>query len=277
MQYATGWVRDFTDPRDFSIDTEKVKPYLLPCKAFDAKGKDLPSQYDIASYVDVPPIKNQRNIGSCTAHAGTTMYETFLRVAGHSSEPLSRLFLYKVTRNLLKWTGDTGGYLRTTMQAMAMFGIPLEEYCTYVTRRYEREPSGFLYAMAQNFQALTYYRLDLKTNKEKVINSIKLNLASNRACMCGFVVFSNLGETGDVRLPGPRAQMEGGHAICIQGYDDDRRVGSFKGAFKFPNSWGTGWGEDGYGWLPYDYVRQDLATDWWTLHKGEWLDLDCFK
>lgn len=27
----------------------------------------------------------------------------------------SRLFLYKVTRNLLGWTGDTGAFLRNTM------------------------------------------------------------------------------------------------------------------------------------------------------------------
>ena len=31
----------------------------------------------------------------------------------------SRLFLYKVTRDLLGWTGDTGAFLRSTMGALA--------------------------------------------------------------------------------------------------------------------------------------------------------------
>jgi C1A family cysteine protease len=34
------------------------------------------------------------------------------------------------------------------------------------------------------------------------------------------------------------------------------------------NSWGTGWGIAGYGWLPYDYVLKGLATDWWSLIKN---------
>ncbi|MDP3936151.1 MAG: C1 family peptidase [Alphaproteobacteria bacterium] len=39
------------------------------------------------------------------------------------------------------------------------------------------------------------------------------------------------------------------HAICLCGYDDERR------AFRFKNSWGTSWGDNGYAWITYDYVR----------------------
>jgi C1A family cysteine protease len=43
------------------------------------------------------------------------------------------------------------------------------------------------------------------------------------------------------------------------------------------NSWGTGWGSGGYGWLPYDYVVTGLAVDWWSLLKNEWVDTGIFK
>ena len=46
-----------------------------------------------------------------------------------------------------------------------------------------------------------------------------------------------------------RGSMLGGHAVTIVGYDDHR----FGGAFKIVNSWGTGWGDEGYFWLPYGY------------------------
>jgi hypothetical protein len=38
-----------------------------------------------------------------------------------------------------------------------------------------------------------------------------------------------------------------GHAVCIVGYDED--------GFLIKNSWGTDWGDKGYGWISFDYHR----------------------
>lgn len=48
---------------------------------------------------------------------------------------------------------------------------------------------------------------------------------------------------------GTEVYKEGWHAVVLTGFDDDMN------AFKFKNSWGKKWGDEGYGWLPYDYVR----------------------
>ncbi|MCP5322505.1 MAG: hypothetical protein H6492_00635 [Candidatus Paracaedibacteraceae bacterium] len=42
-----------------------------------------------------------------------------------------------------------------------------------------------------------------------------------------------------------------GHAICLCGYNDS--IGG--GAFKFKNSYGADWGEKGFGWVTYNYVK----------------------
>jgi C1A family cysteine protease len=36
------------------------------------------------------------------------------------------------------------------------------------------------------------------------------------------------------------------------------------------------WGEQGYGWLPYDYVLHNFAVDFWSLISMNWIDTDNF-
>jgi C1A family cysteine protease len=74
----------------------------------------------------------------------------------------------------------------------------------------------------------------------------------------------------------------GGHAVVVVGYDDAKKIqntgGGPKttGAFRIRNSWGKSWGDAGYGWLPYEYVLQGLAVDWWSLIKSSWVDTKVF-
>ena len=44
----------------------------------------------------------------------------------------------------------------------------------------------------------------------------------------------------------------GSHAVCLVGYDDS------KNAYKFINSWGTAWGLNGYGYISYNLVSNNL-------------------
>ena len=59
--------------------------------------------------------------------------------------------------------------------------------------------------------------------------------------------------------------------MAAAGYDDDRRLSAGRGAILVRSSWGTRWGDGGYGWLPYGYVSQQLAADFWTFVSPNWL------
>lgn len=170
-----GWLRDFTDCRDYHLDSEEAKQF-----AVSGAKKALLDHCLLAS---LPEPREQGNLGSCCSHAGTYLYEANQRLgSGEACEPMSRLFLYKTSRRLEGRDGDSGVTLRSTMQALAAFGVPPERHCPYDVARYDDEPTAFHYALAANYQALTYYRLDPHgTPPDKTIARAKANMILGRA------------------------------------------------------------------------------------------------
>jgi C1A family cysteine protease len=236
--HGMGWLPDRPDIRDYTFEHEEIKPLLARVMLSSASGtrarsarggngkKDskadgamtlakanmaepgvlsLPSKVDLRQWFS--PIEDQGQIGSCTANAGIGLLEYFERKAHNNHVDASRLFLYKVTRNLLHWTGDTGAYLRSTMKALVCFGAPPEEYWPYNTADYDKEPTAFMYAFADNFEAIKYYRLDPPgTAKDVLLNRIKTELSAGLPSMFGFTVYSSIsqaGKSGKIPIPRP--------------------------------------------------------------------------
>ena len=164
------------------------------------------------------------------------------------------------------------------MKAMVLFGAPPSKYWAYDVSKFDVEPDAFLYAFGSNFKAIQYYRLDQPgLSTANLLKRIKLFISHGYPSMFGFTVYNFGDADGEFAFPGPGDNVRGGHAIIAVGYDDNRKIGNRKGALKIRNSWGTGWGDNGYGWLPYDYVLDGLAIDWWTVLKSEWVDTGQFK
>lgn len=284
VRQGMGWLPDYPDFRDYTPEHDRVASVLKAANLTEQPRKAVAASVDLRAWCS--PIENQGSLGSCTANAGVGVYEYFERRAYGKHIDASRLFLYKTTRNLMHWTGDTGAFLRSTMAAMVLFGVPPEEYWPYQVEEFEAEPPAFCYSFAQNYQAITYVRLDPPgTSAEELLSRIRTYLASGLPAMFGFTVFNSIDQAaGDGKIPYPTdgERVIGGHAIVAVGYDDKLKItntlggGATTGAFLIRNSWGTDWGEGGYGWLPYAYLESELADDWWTLAKGEWTDTGRF-
>lgn len=284
-EHGMGWLPDRPDFRDYTSDTKTIGVSLKSAGVASPAKLMLPASVDLRNWCS--PVEDQGALGSCTANSGVGLVEYFERKAFGKHVDASRLFLYKATRNLLGWTGDTGAFLRDTMKALVLFGTPPETYWPYKIADFDKEPSAFCYAFAQNYQAIEYYRLDpAGTTPAALLQRIKANLAASLPSMFGFSVyesFTQAASSGKIPYPSPNESVVGGHAVDAVGYDDAVTITNANdgsqttGALLMRNSWGISWGNHGYGWLPYDYVLQGDAKDWWSLIKNEWIDTGVFS
>ena len=250
---------------------------------------NLPVKVDNRKYCS--PIEQQGNIGSCTANAGVGMYEYMENKANKKHIDGSRLFLYKATRLLMgqEGIGDTGAYIRTTLGAMRLFGIPNEEFWPYSDDpvKFDMMPDPWIWSFAQNFQSIKYFRLDFSADGNENIRRMKEYIAKGFALNFGFTVFASHTDAknngGILPYPSPGENVIGGHAVMIVGYEDKKistnpRDGlKREGCFLIRNSWGESWGDNGYGWLPYEYFRTGpngdvLAEDVWAITQLEWIE-----
>lgn len=248
-RHMFGWRRDLPDHRDL------LYQIILP-------GKRLPVSVDLRS--GCTRIENQFHIGSCTANASTSAMEFLAKKLGRPCPDLSRLFVYFATRVWVaggKPTEDTGATIRDVMKALATYGACLEDVWPYETPRFTQTPSAKARTDARNRQITVYYRCPN-------LKAIKQSLAEGHPVTGGFAVPSSIDgyeteRTGIVAYPSATEKFVGGHAVLFVGYDDRTR------RLTFQNSWGANWGDKGFGYLPYDYVENWLANDFWTIRQEE--------
>lgn len=279
--FGTGWLPPMPDFRDYSPGHPEIAKMAKALKVGGTKAPQLAASVDLRA--GCSPVENQGSLGSCSAHAGIGVVEYMERRAFGTYIDGSRLFLYKATRNLLGVTGDTGAWLRNVMGALALCGVPPEKYWPYDIAKFDVEPSAFLYAVADNFEALTYFAHDSAGTgvpSANVLASVKNYLAAGVPSMFGFYGFPSFDKTnvpGGIPYPCPNEQAQWGHAIVAVGYDDNKKITNTQcnktttGALLIRNSWGTTWGDKGYGWLPYDYVLNRLALDFWSMLSQKWV------
>lgn len=228
----------------------------------------LPSSVDLRTYV--PIIEDQLTLGSCVANSVCHALELMTDRAGEY-ECLSRLFEYYTTRDLENRIGQEGSSLRDALKAANKYGICLESEWPYAIDQENIKPSDPAYVSAktrlvESYEAVPLSTLDNPIGYWDMISNIKAALAEGFPVMIAIVVNNTI-----FNLTGPVAQQNymerdpatgqdypiaGNHAVVLVGYNDE---GSY---FIFENSWGTGWGDNGYGALKYGVIGGIILEAW---------------
>lgn len=280
-QIKGGFIRALPSTNDYTMKHPRVyKAYQRAGVYCGEEGLIIPADVDISEYDS--PVENQESTGACTAHAGVALIEHMERKVYGKYIDHSRKFLYKTSRKLIGLVGDVGCTIPATLAAIVLFGTPPEIYWSW-SKGIDDDPEAFEYSIAQNYQGTSYVNLSpIGATCAQVLYDLKVNITAGFPVMFGFPIYSSIDSCGDgyIKYPLPGESETTGHAVLAVGFNDTISIsnGSYTsiGAVYIKNSWSTNWGINGYGWLPYDYFTNGLATDLWTLVNQEWVELGQF-
>jgi hypothetical protein len=225
-------------------------------KTPDVTVEPLPRALDYSS--EINSVRDQGPEGSVVGMALATALEFQIAKVEKKQQKISARYIYYAARK--KAAGfdlniDSGAEIKDGIAVLSNEGAVTEDVWPYRPGKFAEKPPTAV-EKAERFRITDARPL-------ATVDDLKRALKQNGPVVAGITVFQGMmtvevSKTGVIPLPTKKEQIVGGHAIVIVGYDDEKR------RLRFANSWGKQWGEQGFGYLPYEYVKKYL-TDAWTF------------
>ena len=145
------------------------------------------------------------------------------------------------------------------MKSINKIGVCNESMWPYDTSKFTVKPTDECYKSAVNNESIQY-------------NSLKQELEQLQSCLIlgnpfvfGFIVYESfesdtVAKTGIMPMPEQGEKELGGHAVMAVGFDSEKKV------FIIRNSWGDNWGDNGYFYMPYEFIlNSNNCSDFWVI------------
>ncbi len=260
--HALGLVPDSIDRSYLRASAEKE---LASATKLGVLPPSLPSSYDLRVSMKgkIGPIRDQSMCGGCWSFATMASLESSLPKGGDLSEN------DLLDSNGFDGSACGGGYYSMAVAYLTRWSGPFPE---------NQYPYQYLSATSP-LQANTAAKSAMVHVQDVLLvsttpDSVKTAVKNNGAVGIGFYwddiyynssassYYNSFGNTGN----------GGGHAVAVIGWDDNYPASNFmstppgNGAYLVRNSWGSGWGQNGYFWMSYYDASLDPASYYF---KGE--------
>ena len=274
-------------PEGISVsDTNEIPKYYMGWKIKSKKNikknklvnnifdyKKIPTEYNLHKKYSYyfPEIIDQQDINCCVPICVSIIYHYLTFKQNNIIKmKVSSLYLYHLVKqqNIIN-SNDSNDSNNSDNNS----GITILETLK-VLKKIGSCPE-FLYSYNKpNFNNIPDEKLINYANKCKLINftkitrfDIKKYLLNNNPIICGIKVFNSFHstktiQTGIIDLPKKLDYLLGGHSIVIIGYSD------YINSYIFINSWGSSWGNNGFGVIPYSYINnKNYSDEFYILNK----------
>jgi C1A family cysteine protease len=200
-------------------------------------------------------IEDQGNIGSCVSSSLCNAYEIMVKkLYPNTFKELSRLFVYYHSRLFDdSLEDDLGSYIRDGLKSLKNYGVCSEELWPYNLNNFDMQPPPECYLNASK-RTITEYQLLL--NNEEIVEVLSNNVPVTISIEI-FQDFNNVNKDNNVvKIPNSFDYSLGYHAVLLLGYNLNTRQ------FLMKNSWGSSWGDNGYAYIPFQYVSTFSKERW---------------
>ena len=239
------------DPVDFrDFDYERLQEVILGAPPVDwDKGYIVPE-------VEGIKVEDQNGSLSCVGQGWSKYAEVLEKVENKNFTDLSAKYIY--SQIFIPPTG--GSYVRDGAKLVVNQGVGLEAQlpsypATEADMRRVEDITDPIREAAKTYKAKSYASIWHKNNIDTFAQAIQQNLG----VITG--VYGHNSGWGMAYVKPPTEGGAWGHAFYCVGFV----MVEGKKYIKFLNSWGTNWGESGYGYLGEDYFTTSNVFSAWTL------------
>lgn len=199
---------------------------------------------------DCSPVEDQGKVGSCVANAVVGALEFHQIRKGDPLRDMSRLFVYYNARRLGDRIGQSGTRTQLALAGILGWGACPANMWPYQPTMVDVRPTEDCYKAATKFMGVQFAHAEFDAG-------VREALAAGFPVCFGMAVppraFAMARHTGEIRPPADGVWEDtgnGGHAMLLVGYDDERN------AWLVRNSWGADWADNGHVWIDYEVMRR---------------------
>jgi len=243
------WTSDVSQAQGRVLNTGLIftpESELAKAKKVQKTRGTLPPRVDLASRM--PPPGDQGSQSSCVgwavAYGARSYYQGLDTAELRQSKVFSPAYIYNQIRGDKK-SCEQGSYIDQALNLMKTQGVATLADFSYLQNNCSRLPDPEVKSTARKNVIKDWSYIsqgDLSSIKSELYKGnpviVAMDVDDSFLSLRGSTIYSN-------KSRGVRS----GHAMVIIGYDDSRR------AFHLLNSWGTDWGNGGYGWVEYETMR----------------------
>ncbi|TBW28258.1 C1 family peptidase [Gramella sp. KN1008] len=194
------------------------------------------ARFDLREINGVTKVKDQGSCGSCWAFTSLASIESSYKLLNNKELDLSEQQLVNCSPN----NGCTGGWYFKVFEWLAYNDKGVNDE---LELPYHQNKSGCVIAPESDVKIANWGTLPHGSSIAEVKKSLVKHGAISAALFSRNTSFMNHDGTGVIEASNSEIID---HAVAIIGWDDT------KGAWLIKNSWGTDWGDNGYGWLKYN-------------------------